>query len=203
MRPLRHEIALVVGVLVGNRPAVLQGQWGLALEAQRAAFGGTSRDTSAGGRNQSFRPAGALGVTVRIDHDIGRIAVSLGVRYLRSAILLDTPDLFIGLQDDFVAIEAAPEIRVRIVRTAAGVSVHLYGGPVIGVWMFSDLGARGVPGGIAGLAAEFPVVERLAFWVRAGAGFTHSVFRDGELPVEFERRATRRAELSLGLRYGR
>jgi hypothetical protein len=202
MRPTSRGYVLAVAIWVCTTPGMLRAQWAVTLEAQRVGFGGTSRDTT-DGPHGSFRPDGTLGVTVRLDRRIGRVALGLGIRYLRAAVVLDAPDLFIGIRDDFAGFEAAPEIRVRIVRTSGGATLHLYGGPVIGVWAFSDQGTRPVPGGMAGVAGEFPVLAHLALWVRAGGGLTRSVFRDGELPAEFDRRFTRRSEISLGLRYGR
>jgi hypothetical protein len=203
MKQSRSGLALAISISLVAMPSMLQGQWGVMIEAQRAGFGGTSRDTSTDGIAGSFRPGGTLGLTVRLDRKVHRVTLGLGLRYVRSAVVLHTPDLFIGLRDDFAALEAAPEIRVRIARTSAGATFHLYGGPVLGVWTFSDLGTRAVPGAIAGVAGEFPLFERWAIWFRAGAGITRSVFRNGELPPEFERHATRRSEISLGLRYGR
>lgn len=203
MKQSRRGLALAIAISLLAMPGTLQGQWGVMIEAQRAGFGGTSRDTTTGGIAGSFRPGGTLALTVRLDRKVHRVTLGLGLRYVRSAVELHTPDLFIGLRNDFAAFEAAPEIRVRIARTSTGAAFHLYGGPVIGVWTFSDLGTRAVPGAIAGVAGEFPLFERWALWVRAGAGVTRSVFRNGELPTEFERHATRRHEISLGLRYGR
>lgn len=203
---MRHRVlacSLVAAMTLGGTPGTLLAQWGVTLEAQRAGFGGTSRDTTADGNGGSFRPAGSLGVAVRLDRRVGRVAFGLGIRYVHAAVLLDSPDLFIGLKDDFAGFEVAPEVRVRIAHSSGGATLHLYGGPVIGVWTFSDQGTRPVPGGIAGVVGEFPVFSRITLWVRAGGGFTRCVFREGELPPEFERRLTSRREISLGVRYGR
>jgi hypothetical protein len=196
------SLALAAGI-AGGTPAALSAQWGVSLEVQRTAFGGTSRDTATDGTHGSFRPAGALAVTARADRRIGRLSVGVGIRYVRAAVLLDGPDVFIGVQDDFAAFEAMPEIRVRIARSSTGASLHGYAGPVIGIWTFSNLGTRAVPGAMGGIAGSFPVMDRLTFWVRVGGGMTRSVFRDQELPPEFRRYPTRRIEFSIGVRYGR
>lgn len=203
MKLLLKSFALAAAVTFGVAPGTLHGQWGVAFDVHRMGFGDTSLDTSTGGTEGSFHPGGAPAVTIRVDRRMGRMTIGLGLRYARSAVLIETPDLFVGLQDRFSMLEAAPEIRVRIAHTPAGANLHLYGGPVIGVWMFSDEGNRAVPGVVVGIAGEFPLFRKLALWVRAGAGLTRSVFQDGELPPEFERHSTRRTEVSLGLRYGR
>lgn len=178
-------------------------QWGVAVNIQRTGFGGTSLDTSTGGTQASFRPGNTPAVIVRVDRRMGRVGVALGVRYSRSAIVLDGADFFAGFHDEAAAIEAAPEVRVRLVRTHPGATIHVMAGPVIGVWMLRDQGTRSVVGALAGLIGEFPVLDRLALEARVSGGLTGSLFRAGELPPEFERRPTSRFEVGLGLRYGR
>jgi hypothetical protein len=193
----------VAGVLLvaASRPA--PAQWGVTVNLQRTGFGGTSFDTSAGGTEASFRPGNSPAVTLRVDRRLGRVALGLGVRYSRSAIVLDAKDLFAGFHDEVATFEAAPEVRVRLLRTRLGASVHVFGGPVIGAWMLRDQGTRGVAGVVAGVVGEFPLIDRLALEVRVGGGLTGSLFRQGELPPVFERRTTRRSEIGLGLRFGR
>lgn len=201
--PLRALVAVATIVLGGGLARCAQAQWGIVLEVQRAAYGGTSRDTSTGGPGGSFRPGSTPALTLRLDRRFGRTAIGLGVRYSRSSVVLDTRDLFVGIHNELAMLEFAPEIRVRIARARAGATFHLYGGPVIGVCMLKDQDTRVVPGAIVGIAGEFPLFDRLALLVRVGGGLTRSVFRDGELPPEFERHTTRRSEIGFGLRYGR
>jgi hypothetical protein len=202
MNYLLRGFVVAVGFLVGAS-SLASAQWGVAVTLQRTGFGGTSYDTSSGGTQASFRPGNTPAVTLRADRRIGRVALGFGIRYSRSAILLDGPDLFVGLPDEIATVEAVPEVRFRLLRSLAGASVSGYAGPVIGVWMIRDQGSRAVLGGIAGACGEFPVLDRLSLEVRAGAGVTGSLFRPGELPPEFERRLTWRTEIGLGLRYGR
>lgn len=201
--PLRTLVAVATIVLGGGLVRCARAQWGVGLEVQRAAYGGTSRDTSAGGPGGSFRPGNTPAVTVRLDRRIGRTAIGLGIRYSRSSVVLDTPDLFVGIHNELDMLEFAPEIRVRIARAPAGASLLLYGGPVVCVCRLKDQDTRIVPGAIAGVAGEFPLFDRLALLVRVGGGLTRSVFQDGELPPEFERHTARRSEIGFGLRYGR
>ena len=196
-------VMVVAAILCSSLSSAAAAQWGITLEAQRAAYGGTSRDTSSGGAGGSFRPANSPAVTFRLDRRFGRMAFGLGIRYSRSAVLLDDGEIFVGFHNELSTIEVAPEIRVRLVRTARGAALHLYGGPVVGVCDLKDQGSRVVPGAIAGIAGEFPVADRLALWVRVGGGLARSLFRPGELPPEFERHIARRSEIGFGLRYGR
>lgn len=201
--PPRALVVLAAIIIGSGLVQCVRAQWGIGLELQRAAYGGTSRDTSTGGPGGSFRPGSTPAVTFRLDRRFGRTAVGLGVRYSRSSVLLDTRDLFVGIHNELATVEFAPEIRVRIARAHSGASLDLYGGPVVGVSMLKDHDTRVVSGAIAGVAGEFPLFDRLALLVRAGGGLTRSVFQDGELPPEFERHTTRRSEIGFGLRYGR
>jgi len=116
---------------------------------------------------------------------------------------LDAQDVYAGLRGQLSAFEALPEFRVRVARSKRGPALELYGGAVIGVWTFSDLGARSVPGATAGVAGEFPIFDRLTASLRVGGSVLRSVFRNGELPPEVVIGTMRRSEISLGLRYGR
>lgn len=193
----------VLGFVLSTPAPPAAAQWGIAVDVHRTGFGGTSYDTSAGGTQASFRPGNTPAVTLRVDRRLGRAGVALGVRYSRSAIVLDAADFFAGFHDEAAAIEAAPEVRIRLVRTHPGATIHVFAGPVIGVWMLRDQGTRSVVGALAGLMGEFPVLDRLVLEARVGGGLTGSLFRAGELPPVFERRPTTRFEIGLGLRYGR
>lgn len=198
---LLRGFAVAVGCVAGLSSAA-SAQWGVTVAVQRNGFGGTSYDTSTGGTQSSFLPGNTPAATLRLDRRFGRVALGLGIRYSRSAIVLDGKDLFVGLPGEIATFEAAPEVRVRLLRTRVGAAMHGYVGPVIGAWMIRGQGTRGVLGGIGGVAGEFPVLERLSLEVRVGGGVTGSLFRPGELPPEYERRMTWRTEIGLGLHYG-
>jgi len=200
---LRRCTVVATFALSAGIACPLTAQWGVGLDLQRSAYGGASRDTTSGGPAGSFRPGNAQAVTLRLERRLGRATVGLGARYVRSALVLDAPDVYVGLRGEFSALEALPEFRVRVARSNRGAALELYGGVVIGVWAFGDLGARAVPGATAGVAGEFPIVDRLTVSLRIGGSVMRSVFRDGELPPEVVIRTMRRSEISLGLRYGR
>ncbi|MGH7612991.1 MAG: hypothetical protein ACREMW_02975 [Gemmatimonadales bacterium] len=200
---LRRCAVVATFALSAGLASPLAAQWGVALDVQRSAYGGASKDTTTGGPGGSFRPGNTQAVTLHLDRRLGRVTVGLGARYIRSALLLDAPDLYVGLRGELSALEALPEIRVRFARSHSGAALELYGGAVIGVWKVGELGARAVPGATAGVAGEFPVFDRLTVSLRVGGSVLRSVFRDGELPPELVLRTMRRSEISLGLRYGR
>ena len=190
---------LLAGSVATPRSAA---QWGISLEAHQVAFGGSSLDTSVGKDRESFRPAPAVLYGLRLDRRVGRLDVALALRFARPGVILERKDIFAGQSGEFTLIEAAPEASYRLITTSAGARVHVYAGPVLGVWLLSGENKRTVPGAAAGLAGEFAISRRLGIWLRAGGALSRSVFQRGELPPEFVLRATRRAQVSLGLRYG-
>ena len=200
---LRRFVVVATVALSAGLACPLTAQWGFALDLQRSAYGGASKDTTSGGPGGSFRPGNAQAVTLRLERRLGRATAGLGARYIRAALVLDAQDVYIGLRREFSAFEAFPELRVRVARSKLGAALELYGGAVIGVWAFQDLGARAVPGATAGVAGEFPIFDLLTVSLRIGGSVMRSVFRNGELPPEVVIGTMRRSEISLGLRYGR
>ncbi len=178
-------------------------QGGITLELQRAAYGGSSKDTTTNGPGGSLRPAKTQAIAVRVDRRWQRLSVGLGVRAARSAGVLDAPDIYVGIGGEFTSVEVLPEVRWHVARSSKGAALELFGGPVIGLWTFEDFGNRWVPGATVGVRGAFPIFDRLALSLRIGGSVMRSVFRDGELPSQAVTKPTRRSEIALGLRYGR
>ena len=200
--PGRAGLAVAMTLMCGGVLRSASGQWGISLEANRLAYGGASRDTSQGPQG-SFRPSRTQALTLRFSRRVGPFTAVLGTRLAQSDIVLDASGLSAGLPDEFKSIEFLPEMSWRFIRTTAGVTVDLYGGPVLGVWTCEDFGGRFVPGATAGFHGMFPIFDRLRLSVRAGGSLMRSVFREGELPPEVVIRPMRRSEIALGFRYGR
>jgi hypothetical protein len=189
-------------VLTGGLARSATGQWGISLDAQRSAYGGTSTDTS-GVAHSSIRPSKTLAFTLRFSRRWGALTTALGARVARSDLVAEAPGVFVGVADEFTFVEFLPEVSWRLTRTSRGATMELYAGPVLGVWKYEDFGRRFVPGGTAGVQGAFPIFERLSLTFRVGGSLMRSVFRAGEVPPEVELHATRRSEMSLGLCYGR
>jgi hypothetical protein len=199
---LRSSVAIAAGILAGALSSPAAAQWGISLDLQRAAYGGTSKDTSSGAEG-SLRPAKTQAIALRLDHQWKRLAVGLGVRAARSAAVLDAPDIYAGIGGEFNAVEVLPEVRWQVARSSRGATLDLYGGPVLGRWTFEEFGERWVPGATVGLRGGFPIFDRLALSLRIGGSLMRSVFRNGELPPQVVTKPMRRSEIALGLRYGR
>ncbi len=155
MRNLLRRFAVVATVtLSAGLARPLTAQWGFGLDLQRSAYGGASTDTTSGGPGGSFRPGNTRAVTVHLERRLGRATVGLGVRYTRSAIVLDAQDIYVGIRGEFSALEALPEVRVRVARSKRGAALELYGGAVIGVWAFENLAPAPSQGPRQGLQAN-------------------------------------------------
>lgn len=200
--PRRASVAITMIVLNVGVLRSASGQWGFSFDAQRSAYGGTSKDTS-GTAHSSVRPSKTRALTLRFSRRWGAFTTALGARVARSDLVADAPGVSVGLTDAFNFIEFLPEVSWRVARTNRGATLELYGGPVLGVWTYEDFGGRFVPGATAGLHGVFPIFERLGLSFRVGGSLTRSVFRGNEVPPEVVLHAMRRSEISLGLRYGR
>jgi hypothetical protein len=201
--PRQACVAVVLIALCAGMRTSAAAQWGIALDVQRSAYGGSSKDTTTNGPGGSLRPAKTQAIAVRVDRHWNRLAVGLGVRVARSAAVLDAPDIYVGIGGEFTSVEVLPEVRWHVARSSKGAALELYGGPVIGMWAFEDFGNRWVPGATVGVRGAFPIFDRLALSLRIGGSVLRSVFRDGELPQGVVTKPTRRSEIALGLRYGR
>jgi hypothetical protein len=199
-RPVGVAIAMIV--LSGGLVRTASGQWALSLDAQRSAYGGTSKDTSDGAHG-SARPSRTMALTMRFSRPLGRATTALGVRVAKAGFVIDAPGVYVGLMGEFKFIEFLPEVSWRVARTSRGATLDLYGGPVLGVWTYEDFGGRFVPGATAGLQGVFPICSRLSLSLRIGGSLMRSVFREIEVPPEVVLHPMRRSEISLGLRYGR
>lgn len=198
---LRTAATLLFGACVATPGATAQ--WGVSLEARRVVFGGTSVDTTSGNNRQSFRPSPVIAYGLRLDRRIGRADLALAMRVAAPGLVLEQAGTFAGVNGELSVLEIAPEALYRLVTTGTGARLHVYAGPIVGLWLLSGENLRFVPGAAAGLIGEFGLTRRLTVWLRGGGALTRSVFEPTELPPEFVRRATRRGEIALGLRYGR
>jgi len=189
----RHPGLLLPGLLLVFQPR-LAAQWSLAVEATASYYGGTSRDS--GADPTAFRPHHPTSVGLRVDRRFGRLGFGVGAALIAEnssvgAILKDALDLF----------EVAPELALLLGRVGPSPAVRVHAGPLIDVWSPEGADTRTRTGGQVGLSLEWPVSRRFAGTLRGAAALTSCLFKEGELPPGFERRAMWRRSVSLGLRY--
>jgi hypothetical protein len=97
-------------------------------------------------------------------------------------------------------LEASLLLNTRVGGIGPSGAVRVELGPALHLWNFSgEIRARF--GGLGSLAYEWPVTNRLLGSVRLEGMLSPSWFDSSDLPPEFERRATRRYGVGLGLAY--
>jgi len=195
----RHPGLPLLGLLIASQPR-LAAQWSLAVEATASYYGGTSRDS--GADPTAFRPHHPTSVGLRVDRRFGRLGVGVGAALGGGADLIaENSSVGAILKDALDLFEVAPEVAVILGRTGPGLAVRVHAGPLIDIWSPEGADTRTRAGGQVGLSLEWPVSRRFAGSLRGAAALTSSLFREGELPPGFERRAMWRRSVSLGLRY--
>ena len=195
---MRHPALLVLGLLIASQPR-LAAQWSLAVEATASSYGGTSRD--GGADPTAFRPHHPTSVGLRVDRRFGGMAVGVGAALAGSDLIAENSSVGAILKDALDLFEVAPEVALLLGRTGPGLAVRVHAGPLIDIWSPQGGDTRTRLGGQAGLSLEWPVTRRFAGSLRGAAALTGSLFKQGELPPGFERRAMWRRSVSLGLRF--
>src|SRR2546426_10922393 len=195
---VRHPTLLVLGLLIAGRPA-LAAQWSVAVEATASYYGGPSRDS--GADPTAFRPHHPTSVGLRVDRRFGRLGVGVGAALAGADLIAENSSVGAILKGALDLFEVAPEVAVIVGRTGPGLAVRVHAGPLIDIWSPQGADTRTRTGGHAGLSLEWPGSRRFAGSLRVAAALTGSLFKEGELPPGFERRAMWRRSVSLGLQY--
>ena len=194
----RHPGLLLIGLVLASQPR-LAGQWSLAVEATTSCYDGVSRDS--GADPTSFRPHHPTSVGLRVDRRFGRLGFGVGAALAGADLIAENSSVGAILKDALDVFEVAPEVALLLGRTGPGPALRVHAGPLIDVWSRAGDDTRTRAGGQVGLSLESPVSRRFAGSLRVAAALTSSLFREGELPPGFERRAMWRRSVSLGLRY--
>ena len=195
----RHPGLLLPGLLLVSQPR-LAAQWSLAVEATASYYDGVSRDS--GADPTAFRPHHPTSVGLRVDRRFGRLGFGVGAALGGGADLIaENSSVGAILKDALDLFEVAPEVALLPGRTGPGLAVRVHAGPLIDIWSREGGDTRTRAGGQVGVSLESPLSRRFAGSLRVAAALTSSLFREGELPPGFERRAMWRRSVSLGLRY--
>jgi hypothetical protein len=96
--------------------------------------------------------------------------------------------------------EVVPLLSTRVGGIGPSGAMRLELGPALHLWnLDGDMHAR--VGVLGGVAYEWPIAGRISGSVRLDGSLSPSWFDAGDVPPEFERRATWRYGVGLGLRY--
>ncbi len=194
---MRTFLTWIGGLLLAAPLTAQAPRWHVTIEAGELRFHGTSADTSSD-RVGSFRPYRPTAIGLRLEHG-GSLRLGLGLLYGSGPAALTGPEVTIAAETDPLALlEVAPTISVHVTRVGGG-SLRLGGGPVLDRWAWSVAPTRWRVGGEIAAQLEAPLSAMSGLVVRAGLARSASVLEDADLPATFERRASWRSSVALGL----
>ena len=181
-------------------PAAAAAQWSIGLGIGIARYYGAAGPAvdSVEGSIHPYRPTT---LTLAVGRDWGSLRADLAVEYGEPGIAAEVPGgAFLETKDaNYEAI--APEISVRLFHIGAGGALRVGAGADVALWHLTGFDPQLLPGAHAAVAYEWPVAGRLLGSIRAGLSLSPSIFRDVDLPSDFERRMMVRPSIAIGLRY--
>ena len=178
----------------------LAGQWQLGLEGATNSYRGSTHDTSGSHVASEGRPGGGASVGLRIGHTWQRIGAALKVSYANPGFAVAGHDLSVTDKTTGSLLEVATFISTRVGGIGPSGAIRVELGPALHLWDYSGE-IRSRMSALAGLAYEWPIASRFTGAIRLEGMLSPSWFDATDVPPEFERRATWRYGVGLGLRY--
>ncbi len=196
MRTLTTALALLT--CGTGRP--IAAQWHIGFDLAATRYGGSSHDTSNGHVASQGRPGDATALGLRVSHTWRRYSVALRAAYAKPGLAVAGQN--VNLTDkttgDLFEIGALVNTRVGGIGPSGAVRIEV--GPALHLWNI-DGDVRDRVSAIGAVAYEWPVAGRFLGAVRLEGMVSRSWFDTSDVPPEFERRATWRYGVGLGLRY--
>lgn len=174
----------------------LTAQSSVGMEIASVRYGGSSRDTS----GNVGRPGGGIGGSVRLDHRWKQWGAAVRFSYANPGFTAEHAPVSITDKSTGRLVEVAPLVSTRVGGIGPSGAVRVEVGPALHLWDF-DGEYRKRLGGLAALVYEWPVVNRLMGSIRIEGSLSQSWFDAADVPPEFERHATWRYGVGLGLRH--
>ena len=175
-------------------------QWDIGLEIHTMRYRGSSHDTANSGGPETFRPANATAVGLRLERALGQARFGLQVSYASVGLTAAGPGLILTDNSTGQLIEGQLLLNFRVVGIGSSGAIRAELGPSLHLWKSGDENRTRL-GGVTALAYEWPVTRRFSGAIRLEGIFSKSWFDAGDLPPEYERQATWRYGVGLGLRY--
>ncbi len=191
---------MIVSVLVALAAAPAAAQWDVGLELTTTRYRGSAHDTSNGSGPPSFRPGDATTIAMRVDRTINRMRFALRASYGKPGLALSGPGLTITDKTAGELFEGSALASFQVVEIGSSGAVRAELGPALHLWKSGDELRKRIAA-LGAAAYEWPVAKRLAGAIRLEGTISKSWFNAGDLPPEYERRATWRYGVGLGLRY--
>lgn len=195
---MRGSLGLLVLVAVTTAPAAAQ--WHIGFEISTTHYRASSRDTTNSGGPETFRPASATRWGVRMDRAIGRARLGLQASYARVGLTAAGPGLTLIDNSTGQLLEGQLVMNFQVVGIGSSGAIRAEVGPSLHLWKSGDE-LRSRAGALAAAAYEWPIASRVSGAIRLEGTISKSWFDAGDLPPEYERQATWRYGVGLGLRY--
>src|SRR6266576_4301631 len=195
---MRWSMALLALVAVTTAPATAQ--WHVGFEISTTHYRRSSRDTANSGGPDTFRPADATQLGVRVDRAVGRARLALRASYASVGLTAAGPGLVLIDNSTGQLLEGQLLANFQVVGIGSSGAIRAEVGPSLHLWKSEDE-TRSRGGVVAAAAYEWPVARRFSGAIRIEGILSKSWFDPGDLPSELERRVTWRYGVGLGLRY--
>jgi len=190
----------VLALLVCLPCASAVGQWRVGLELGSTRYGGSARDTANGSGPPTFRPGAAPMIGARVERLMGRLGAALRLSFAKPGLAADGQDLTVTDKSSGELFEGATLVAVRVGGIGPSGVVRAELGPALHLWKFGD-DMRSRFSALGAVAYEWLVAGRFSGAIRVEGAMSRSWFEEGDLPPEYELRATWRYGVTLGLRY--
>lgn len=190
----------LVALLAAFPDRLVLGQWSVGLELGSTRYDGSARDTSNGTGPPTLRPGDGAMAGVRLERVMGRFGAALRASMGTPGLAASGGDLTVIDKSVGQLIEVATLVAVRVGGIGPSGAIRAELGPALHLWDVGDE-IRSRFGPVGAVAYEWPVAARFSGAIRLEGALSKSWFDAGDLPPEYERRATRRYGVTLGLRY--
>ena len=187
-------------ILVWGAATKAAAQWYVGLEISTTRYGGSSHDTSNAHAASDGRPGDATVWHLRVGRNWGRYGVAVRGAHSTPGLAVTGQGLNLTDKTSGGLTEIAAIGSARVEGIGPSGAVRLEVGPALHLWNFegdyrSRFGANGA------VVYEWLLAGRLTGAVRLEGVLSKSWFDPGDVPPEYERRATWRYGVGLGLRY--
>ncbi len=197
---MRGATALLVLLAVTTSPAPALAQWDIGFEIGTTHYRGSSHDTTGSGGPPTFRPSNATTIGLRVDRAIGRARLGLQASFASVGLTATGPGLTLTDNSTGQLLEGQLLMNFQVVGIGSSGAIRAELGPSLHLWKSGDQNRTRV-GALGAATYEWPVAPRFSGTIRLEGMISRSWFDNGDLPSEYERQATRRYGVGLGLRY--
>jgi len=190
---------LLMLISLGMAPP-LAGQWYVGLEFGVNAYRGSTHDTSSTHVASDGRPGGGTTIGISASHNWKALGVTVRGAYAKPGFVVSGSGITVTDKTTGRLIELSSVVSTRVGGIGPSGAVRVGLGPALHLWDFNGATHSGW-GVLGGAAYEWIVAGRFTGAIRLEGMLSPSWFEATDVPPEFERRATWRYGVGLGLRY--